>query len=99
MPEALQAQPAKEGPRVRMSKDRGEITLHRMGPAVAVLGVIGVGAIGASFMTAASVAQKTSLLQSYFWAFIFWMFLTLGFFGLTLLHHTIRGNWGLPLLR
>ena len=37
--------------------------------------------------------------QSYFFGWIFWFMLTLGCFGLTLLHHIVRGSWGLVVLR
>src|SRR5438105_2243807 len=37
--------------------------------------------------------------QAYLFAWVFWTTLTLGFFGLTLMHHTVRGSWGLPALR
>jgi hypothetical protein len=41
----------------------------------------------------------SDLFQSYLFSLIFWVSLSLGCFGLLLLHHTIRGKWGLPLLR
>jgi hypothetical protein len=46
-----------------------------------------------------AVAGKTQFFQSYLYAYMVWMCLTLGMFGLTLLHHTVRGSWGLPILR
>jgi len=45
------------------------------------------------------MAGKTQFFQSYLYAYMVWMCLTLGLFGLTLLHHTVRGSWGLPILR
>lgn len=39
------------------------------------------------------------LAQSYFFAFASVATLTIGFFGLTLLHHTTRARWGFPVLR
>ncbi|MEP6754517.1 MAG: hypothetical protein ABJA67_03365 [Chthonomonadales bacterium] len=39
------------------------------------------------------------LFGAFLFAFIFWMCLTLGFTGMLLLHHTLRAEWGLPLLR
>lgn len=38
-------------------------------------------------------------LHSYMFGFSFWMALTLGCFGVTLLHHAIRPSWGLAILR
>jgi hypothetical protein len=39
------------------------------------------------------------LLQSYLVAWIFWLSLSLGCFGLMLLHHVVRGRWGLVIIR
>jgi len=38
-------------------------------------------------------------MQAYLFGWVFWMTLSLGFLGMTLLHHTVRGSWGLPILR
>lgn len=46
-----------------------------------------------------ALAGRTQFFQSYLYAYMVWMCLTLGLFGLTLLHHTVRGSWGLPVLR
>lgn len=46
-----------------------------------------------------ALADKTQFFRSYHYAYMVWMCLTLGMFGLTLLHHTVRGSWGLPILR
>lgn len=46
-----------------------------------------------------ALAGKTQFFRSYHYAYMVWMCLTLGMFGLTLLHHTVRGSWGLPILR
>lgn len=45
------------------------------------------------------VAGETQFFRSYHYAYIVWICLTLGMFGLTLLHHAVRGSWGLPILR
>lgn len=37
--------------------------------------------------------------QAYLFAWVFWMTLTLGLTGLTLLYHALRGSWALPILR
>lgn len=58
-------------------------------------GVVGLGAlIAGSFMV-----SKEHAIQSYHYGLIFWLFLALGGLGLTLLHHTVKGKWGLPLIR
>ncbi len=42
---------------------------------------------------------RTQMLQSYLFGWVFWMTMVCGCFGLTLLHHTVRGTWGLPIMR
>jgi hypothetical protein len=37
--------------------------------------------------------------QAYLFGWVFWTTIALGCLGLTLLHHTVRGAWGLPVLR
>jgi len=59
--------------------------------AMAVLGLVGV-AIG--YGTGKEVAM-----QGYLYGFLFWMCVTLGCLGLTILLHTIRASWGIPVLR
>lgn len=74
------------------------IAMHRFGPVGTLVGILGLGAWGAMFMMG-DEHSKQMLLGSYLYAFIAMICLTLGCFGLTLLHHTVRGVWGLPLLR
>lgn len=38
-------------------------------------------------------------MRSYLFGFGFWSSMTLGMLGVTLLHHTVRGSWGLAILR
>ncbi len=64
--------------------------------AVAML-VLGGVAIGA-FATQAG-GDMYDLVKVGFFGWIFWMWVTLGMLGLTLLHHTVRGKWGAPLVR
>ncbi len=37
--------------------------------------------------------------QSYFYGWVFWVCVTFGFFGLSLLHHMAKGSWGYPVMR
>lgn len=46
-----------------------------------------------------AAAGSSQFFQSYLYAYMVWTCLTLGLFGLTLLHHAVRGAWGLPVLR
>lgn len=55
--------------------------------------------VGGGLCAMAYSQNQTHFFQSYLYGFTFWMILTLGCFGLTLLHHTVRGRWSLPLLR
>lgn len=59
-----------------------------------ILGILGLAALGYGYTT-----MPAETLQSYLFGFIFWMVVTLGFFGLTLFHHTIRGSWGTAVIR
>src|SRR5205814_1904726 len=43
--------------------------------------------------------NQTEMMQSYIYGFMFWTALTIGMLGVTLLHHTVRGSWGLSVLR
>src|SRR5688500_15300480 len=69
-----------------------------MAAPVGILGVPCLLLMGGMFMTS-SEETRTYILQSFHFGFVFWVSLTLGCFGLTLLHHTIRAQWALPLLR
>ncbi|MCS6831386.1 MAG: hypothetical protein NZ749_12195, partial [bacterium] len=61
---------------------------------------LGVGIVALLLSAAGfALAGRTQFFQSYLFAYMVWMCLTLGLFGLTLLHHAVRGSWGLPILR
>ncbi|MBX3118104.1 MAG: hypothetical protein KF784_03500 [Fimbriimonadaceae bacterium] len=61
--------------------------------AAALLFVIGGG------IAASMALSDKSFMHSYFFGWLFFTCLTLGCLGVTLLHHTIRGAWGLSVLR
>ncbi len=62
-------------------------------PAV-VLAVIGLVLSGIQY------SQGTeSFYQSYIFGWTFWICVTLGCLGISLLHHMVRGSWGLSVLR
>lgn len=75
----------------RSGSQAGGINLVAAG---AICAVAGLGALALAFSQGRTVA-----LQSYHFGFIFWICMTLGCFGLTLLHHAVRGSWGLSILR
>lgn len=65
--------------------------LQIAGVIAAVLGLIGCAL---AFGQDAKVFQ-----QSYLFGFVFWYNLSLGCLGVSLLHHSIRARWSLPVLR
>lgn len=65
--------------------------LKTLGFAAGVLGIVG--------WVVAFTSGRDAALQSYLFAWVFWIGVTLGCFSLTLLHAMIRGNWSKPLLR
>lgn len=56
--------------------------------------VIGVVCLGITFATGLE-----SAMPSYLFGYMFWFSMTVGCIGLILLHHTVRGAWGLSILR
>lgn len=58
-----------------------------------------VGLVGLLVMGAMLGQNRESAMQSYLFAWVFWTLIVLGCFGMTLLHHTVRGSWGLSVLR
>lgn len=78
-----------------MSESNGStFGLRRVWPVAGLLAVV-IGIAGFAMMG----QDKEQFLQSYLMGWLFWMFLTLGCMGFVLLHHTIRGVWGLSVLR
>jgi len=59
-----------------------------------LIGILGLAACGYAYTT-----NPETVLQSYLFGFIFWITVTLGMFGLTLLIHSIRGSWGMSVIR
>lgn len=64
--------------------------------------VFGLGLIVSAAGLIVSMTQAGSprqFFQAYLFAYVFWIGFSLGSFALTLLHHVVRGTWGLPILR
>ena len=76
----------------------GSLNLGRLAPATSVIGAIGLLVLLALMFTGDD-AHRQQMLGSYLFGFIFWIGITLGFFGLSLLHHTVRGRWSVSILR
>lgn len=66
----------------------------RLGNTGTILGILGLAACAVCFAVA-----KETFYSSYLFAYMFWISLTLGCLGLAKLHHTVRGSWGLAVLR
>lgn len=66
-----------------------------------VLGSVGVILllVGGGLLAVSSSIPKTDFWSSYLYGYMFWLNLALGCLGLKLLHHTVRGQWGLSILR
>jgi len=58
-----------------------------------------VGLAGLVVATGGFFADRAHFFQSYLIAFLFWMMITLGCFGLLMLHHLTGGAWGLMVRR
>lgn len=82
-----------------MSKENTQgMAFHRIGPVGLIVGALALVVWGAMFV-GADEAGRREILGSYLFGYLAFASLTLGCFGLTLLHHTVRGQWGLSLLR
>jgi hypothetical protein len=57
------------------------------------------GFFGVAALVVAMFMDPRAFYTSYFFGYFFWMTLTLGATTLTYLHHTVRGAWGIAILR
>lgn len=76
------------------SHDAPSVDFKKLVAPGVVLAVAGLGALGFAL-----TQNRELFFQSYMFGYVFWVCLTLGCFGLTLLHHTVKGTWGLSVLR
>jgi len=70
------------------------IGLDKIGSVGLILGIVGLVALGFGFSQ-----NMTEGLQAYIFGYSFWLILSIGALGVTTLHHTVRGAWGLSILR
>jgi len=75
-----------------------QAVFKRFGPLAMLLALVGAIVVGIGLMTGTHEARESAL-HSYLFGFVFWAGLALGMFGFSLLHHSIRGAWGLAVLR
>lgn len=71
--------------------------LKKMGPLALLLAIVGGLACGYGLF-AMQGEEQVHAYQSYLFGFVFWAGLAMGCLGFTLLHHSIRGAWGLSVL-
>ncbi len=64
-----------------------------IGPGAALLSLVGVIACWTL------LATQKEMANAYLLGLVFWTCITVGCFGMTVLHHVVKGSWALPLLR
>jgi len=75
------------------------LDISRLGRPMLVLGVVLLAITGFLLFTQGSPEKTQDVYGSYLFGLIFWMSITLGMFGLSILHHTVRGTWSVALIR
>jgi len=75
-----------------------EMNYGRIGSLGFILGLIGLLACLA-VMYGGDKAMATNMMHSWMFGWAFWLALTLGCLGFTLLHHVVRGSWGQAVIR
>ncbi len=53
-----------------------------------------VAVVGIVLLALGALTARAEFFQSYLYAYVFWMGLTLGCLGLLILHHLVSGSWG-----
>lgn len=81
-----------------MTEGTGSVSYRKFGPAGFLIALIGVGVVGAG-MFGGDKASQTNFAQAYLYGWFFWAMVTIGCLGLNFLHHTLRGFWGLSVIR
>jgi hypothetical protein len=71
---------------------QGELARLRRGALIAGVAGVVLCLLGAFF-------NLTQFFHSYLWAYLFWLGLALGCFGITMLQHVTGGRWGLAIRR
>ena len=61
--------------------------------------VAGIVAIVGAVITAVLFFSNQDMAGSYLYGLIFWVSITLGMFGWSVLHHAVRGSWSVSILR
>lgn len=74
-----------------------ELNIGRLAPGLWLTGIIGI--ITSLALMFANGGSKEQMTGSYMFGLIFWLSITVGMFGLSLLHHTTQGSWSTSILR
>lgn len=77
--------------------DRRELNIGRLAPAMGLIGIIGI--VISLVLLFSGGEMQHQMAGSYMFGWSFWFSLTLGMFGLTILHHTLRTKWTLGVFR
>ena len=77
---------------------KSRINLEALYPGALVLGLI-LTVVCWVLMRGGDADQQRQISGSYMFGYIFWLSLTLGSFGLTVLYHVLKAKWALPVLR
>lgn len=71
-----------------------QAVFKKIGPLATILGLVALAACAYGYYS-----DPKTFLPSYLFGFTTWAGIAMGCLGFTLLHHTIRGAWGLSVLR
>lgn len=70
------------------------LNLGKLAPGAGVLGLVGTLACWGMMFSG-----NDKMWGSFMFGWYFWMSITIGMFGITILHHAVRGQWSLAILR
>ncbi len=70
------------------------LNLGKLAPGAGVLGLVGTLACWGMMLSG-----NDKMWGSFMFGWYFWMSITIGMFGITILHHAVRGQWSLAILR
>jgi len=75
-----------------------KLDLGKIAPAGLLIGVIAL-AILAFRLISGDAHTREDMWGSYLYGVMVWLSVTLGLYGLSILHHTVRGSWSVAILR
>jgi len=78
-----------------LTTSAGPLNISRLARPMLVLGVVLIAVMGFLLFT----TNNPEVYGSYLFGWVFWLSITLGMFGMTTLHNTVRGTWSVSLVR